>query len=75
MGSHTAQVPRRGSAGVNSCNPETVRLATKKLKTRKPIGEYLKYQARFRHLLNDEAKIAEIQQQVDDDYAALQAKF
>ena len=38
----------------------------------KPVGEYLKTQGRFRHLLGEE--ITRIQEHVDEEYAKLRAK-
>jgi pyruvate ferredoxin oxidoreductase beta subunit len=38
----------------------------KKLPNRKPVLEYLKLQGRFRHIVKDEAQVAEIQRQVDE---------
>lgn len=51
-----------------------VRRVTKKVAKRQPIARYLELQARFRHLLDDEAAIAAIQQSVDESYAALLAR-
>ena len=50
-----------------------VRRLTRKVGKRKPVVEYLKLQRRFRHLLDDEAALAQIQQSVDDSFAATMA--
>jgi pyruvate ferredoxin oxidoreductase beta subunit len=51
------------------------RRMTKKVSKRKPIGEYLKYQARFKHVMDDEEAIAEIQRGVDDNFDAMMARM
>ena len=50
---------------------EGVRRITKKIGRRKPIEEYLRYQARFQHLLDDPAALAAFQAAVDERYEAL----
>ncbi len=52
-----------------------VRKVTKKVSKRKPIGEYLKYQSRFKHVIGDEEAIAEIQRGVDENFEAMMAKM
>ena len=50
-----------------------VRRRTKKVSKRKPVEEYLKHQARFRHVMHDPEAIAEIQQSVDESFEAMKA--
>ncbi len=47
-----------------------VRKVTKKVKKRTPIEEYLKYQSRFRHILDDPEALAAVQKGVDEDFEA-----
>ena len=47
-----------------------VRRLTKKVK-KAPVRDYLAHQARFRHVMGDEALLAEIQRSVDESHAAL----
>jgi len=51
-----------------------VRKITKKIGRRKPIEEYLQYQARFKHLLDDPAAVASFQAAVDERYETLVEK-
>jgi pyruvate ferredoxin oxidoreductase beta subunit len=44
------------------------RRITKKIRKGKPVEEYLKHQARFRHVLEDPERLAEIQAAVDRAY-------
>ena len=46
---------------------------TIKVKERKPITEYFKYQGRFKHLKEEEVEF--IQKRVDEDYEILLKKF
>jgi pyruvate ferredoxin oxidoreductase beta subunit len=50
-----------------------VRRVTKKVGRRKPIEEYLRYQARFKHVVGDPEALAEFQQAVDERYDELVA--
>jgi pyruvate ferredoxin oxidoreductase beta subunit len=43
-----------------------IRRVTKRVRKPKPIEEYLKYQARYRHVLADPAALSELQKSVDD---------
>jgi pyruvate/2-oxoacid:ferredoxin oxidoreductase beta subunit len=52
-----------------------VRRLNKKVAKPKPVIEYLKHQARFKHVLNDEQALAEIQHSVDVARAELLAKM
>jgi pyruvate ferredoxin oxidoreductase beta subunit len=52
-----------------------VRRVTKRMGRRKPVSEYLAYQARYRHLLDDAEALAEIQRRVDDNHDALMARM
>ena len=45
-----------------------VRTLNKRLSRRKPVREYLAPQSRFRHVLDDDEALAEIQRGVDDRY-------
>ncbi|MBT3218546.1 MAG: hypothetical protein HN348_05595 [Proteobacteria bacterium] len=47
-----------------------VRTINRKVRRRVPIEEYLKYQARFRHVLDDAEVIAQIQAAVDEAFEA-----
>jgi pyruvate ferredoxin oxidoreductase beta subunit len=49
-----------------------VRKITKKVK-KNPVSDYLVHQARFRHVMKDEALLADIQKGVDESYAAMLA--
>jgi len=51
------------------------RRLTKKIRKRKPVEEYLKHQARFRHVMDDPEALAEIQRGVDEAFEALLAKM
>ena len=48
---------------------------TQKVRKSKPVSEYLAPQARFRHLMHDEAAIASIQNSVDEAYDTTMAKM
>ncbi|MCB9558497.1 MAG: pyruvate synthase subunit beta [Deltaproteobacteria bacterium] len=50
------------------------RRITKKVSKRKPIADYLKLQARFRHILDDEKLIEQLQREVDAGFEALTAR-
>jgi pyruvate ferredoxin oxidoreductase beta subunit len=52
-----------------------VRKLTKKVGKPKPVVEYLKYQARYRHVLDDEDALAEIQAGVDEAREQLLARM
>ncbi len=53
-----------------------VRRPTRKVSKKKtPVLEYLKYQARYRHLNEDSPALVELQQAVDDGFEALMAKM
>ena len=52
-----------------------VRRLTKKVRKPKPVIEYLKLQARFKHLLDDEAAVAEIQASVNEARAEALARM
>jgi pyruvate/2-oxoacid:ferredoxin oxidoreductase beta subunit len=52
-----------------------VRRVTKKIAKPKPVIEYLKHQARFRHLVDDEKALAAIQAGVDQVREELLAKM
>lgn len=47
------------------------RRLTKRFGKRKPVGEYLVHQGRFRHLVGDVGAVAEIQAGVDERYEAV----
>jgi pyruvate ferredoxin oxidoreductase beta subunit len=47
------------------------RRLTKRVSKRKPIEEYLRHQARFRHLVDDAQAVAEIQRDIDASFNAL----
>ena len=47
------------------------RRVTHRIGKRKPVEEYLKYQARFRHVLDDPQALTEIQRGIDERCAAL----
>ena len=49
------------------------RRLTRKIGKRKPIEEYLKYQARYRHVIDDPDALAEIQKGIDERIALLEA--
>jgi pyruvate ferredoxin oxidoreductase beta subunit len=51
------------------------RRITKSVQKSKPVVEYLKLQKRFRHLVEDEAALAEIQAAVDRQHAATLARM
>ena len=51
------------------------RRLSKKVRKRKPVEEYLRWQGRFRHILNDPDAIAEIQRGVDEGFEALMARM
>lgn len=46
---------------------------TLKVKERKPVTEYFKYQGRFKHLTEEE--VASIQKEIDENYALLQKRL
>ena len=48
---------------------------TKKVQKSKPVVEYLKHQARFKHLIHDEATLAKIQTAVDEAHVATLARM
>jgi len=48
---------------------------TKKVSRRKPVEEYLSYQARYRHVVEDPDALADIQKGVDEAFEALLAKL
>lgn len=50
---------------------EGARRVTHRFKKRKPVEEYLRYQARFRHVFEDPDALAEIQRGVDERCEAL----
>ncbi len=50
-----------------------VRRRTKRVAKRKPIEEYLRFQARYRHVLDDPEALARIQKDVDERYEAITA--
>jgi pyruvate ferredoxin oxidoreductase beta subunit len=52
-----------------------VRRLSRKVTRRKPVEEYLKHQARFRHVIDDEAALAEIQRIVDERFEATMARM
>ena len=52
-----------------------VRRLTKRIAKRKPVADYLKHQARFRHVLDDPEALASIQAGVDERYEALLARM
>jgi pyruvate ferredoxin oxidoreductase beta subunit len=49
------------------------RRLTRKIGKRKPIEEYLKYQARYRHVIDDPEALAEIQKGIDERIALLES--
>jgi pyruvate ferredoxin oxidoreductase beta subunit len=52
-----------------------VRRITQKVPKRKPVEEYLKHQARFKHVVSDPEALAEMQRGVDENYEALMARM
>lgn len=52
-----------------------VRKATRRVKKRAPVGDYLKFQARFRHLVDDVEAVAQIQAAVDESFDAAMARM
>ena len=52
-----------------------VRRVTKKVRKSVPVADYLRPQARFKHLMKDEAMLAEIQAGVDVAYEATMARM
>ena len=52
-----------------------VRRAKNPPRKRKPIEEYLRYQARFRHVLEDPAALADVQAAVDEAFESLMARM
>jgi pyruvate ferredoxin oxidoreductase beta subunit len=52
-----------------------VRKMKRKVGKRKPVEEYLKTQARFRHIVNDADALAEVQRAVDESFDALMARM
>ncbi len=52
-----------------------VRRFTKRVRRRKPVDAYLRAQARFRHLVDDDEAVRSIQHEVDANYEALTAKM
>ena len=54
---------------------EGVRKLSRKVHKRKPIEEYLQYQARFKHVLADPVALEAVQQAVDVAYEATLARM
>jgi pyruvate ferredoxin oxidoreductase beta subunit len=52
-----------------------VRRLNRKVTKRKPVEEYLKHQARFRHIVEDSDALAEIQNGIDESFEAAMAKL
>jgi pyruvate ferredoxin oxidoreductase beta subunit len=52
-----------------------VRRLNRKVTKRKPVEEYLKHQARFRHVVEDSDALAEIQKGIDESFEAAMAKL
>lgn len=52
-----------------------VRRLVRKVGKRLPIEDYLRYQARFRHILADPAALAAVQRQVDEGFEATMARM